>query len=112
MKRIFIFILILLSFLFVALIGCMFESTNNNINEKPFYEEKIYWKGSIEDDFVEDSVIIALTKEASREMIYNLRTYSIEQDFADIPNLESLTLISKGTLKIAQLQLEAERTGD
>ena len=110
MKRIFIFTLInLLSFFFTTFTGCMSE---DNSNEKSFYEEKIYWKGSIEDDFVDNSVIIALTKEASREMIDSSRTYSIEKDFADIPNLESLTLISKGTLKIAQLQLEAERTGD
>ena len=69
MKRIYVFGLILLSFFFATFTGCMFEDVND---ENPYYDEKIYWKGSIEEDFASDSVIVILSNETSLNSLHNL----------------------------------------
>ncbi len=66
-KKIYLFLILVLFFLYTLLIFPINVYANDNINDETITEEKIYYQGTLDDNFNYDKIIVVLSKEETNK---------------------------------------------
>ena len=66
-KKIYLFLILVLFFLYTLLIFPINVYANDNINDETIIEEKIYYQGTLDDNFNYDKIIVVLSKEETNK---------------------------------------------